>query len=359
VLTRALSALLLAYVLLAGGAAPVHAQEPAKKLSELSLEELMAVNIISLNVLGTHTHLAGQWMVSYEFMNMRMNGNRDGTARVSNQTVLDQFEVSPTDMTVQMHMPAVMYAPTNDLTLMAMLPLTRKSMNHIMRDGGAFSEESSGTGDLSLTALYTFFEAPEFRHRFLLNVSVSLPTGSINRTMDNLRMEYPMQLGSGSFEIAPGVTYLGQTRNWAVGAEAIPRLRLGENANGYRLGNQYRLSAWLARRLTEGLSASARIEGEVLQNIHGVDAALDPEDEPTKDVNIQGGKRLGVSIGLNLFAPTGPLRGHRLSVEGTLPLYQSLDGPQLETDWQLRIAWQWIFSGFGSTGKPKSSGGSR
>lgn len=358
-LTRPLSALSLAYVLLAGGAAPLHAQEPPAKLTELSLEELMAVNVISMNVLGTHTHLAGQWMVSYEFMSMRMNGNRDGTTRVSNQTVLDQFFASPTDMTAQLHMPSVMYAPTNDLTLMAMLPLIRKSMDHITRDGGGFGEKSSGIGDLSLTALYTVLEAREFRHRFLLNASVSLRTGSINRTQDDLRLEYPMQLGSGSFEIAPGATYLGQTHNWAVGAEVIPRIRLGENANGYRLGNQYRLSAWVVRRLTDGLSTSARIEGEVVERIHGVDAALDPEDEPTKDVNLQGGKRLGLSIGLNLFAPNGPLKGHRLSVEGMWPVYQSLDGPQLETDWQLRIGWQWIFSGYRSTVTAKGSGGSR
>jgi hypothetical protein len=357
VLTSARSALLLAYVLLAGRAAPLHAQEPPAKLTELSLEELMAVRVVSLNVLGTHTHLAGQWMVAYEFMNMRMNGNRDGTARVSNQTVLDRFEVSPTDMTVQMHMPTVMYAPTNDFTLMAMLPLTRKSMNHITRDGSRFDEKTSGIGDLSLTALYTFFEAREFRHRLLLSAGVGLPTGSITRTMDNLRLEYPMQLGSGSYEIAPGITYLGQTRNWAVGAEAISRIRVGENDNGYRLGNQYHLGSWVTRRLTDGLSASAKIEGDVVRRIHGLDPALDPEDEPTKDPAIQGGKRLGLSIGLNLFAPNGPLKGHRLAIEGTWPVYQSLDGPQLETDWQLRIGWQWIFSGYRSTAKATDSGG--
>jgi len=262
-------------------------------------------------------------------------------------------------MTVQMHMPAVMYAPTNDVTLMVMLPLLRKSMNHITRDGGAFGEKSSGIGDLSLTALYTFHATQEFRHRFLLNASVSLPTGSITRAQDNMRLEYPMQLGSGSFEISPGVTYLGQTPNWAVGAEVIPRIRLGENDNGYRLGNQYRLNTWAARRLSDMLSASAKIEGDVLQGIHGADPALDPEDEPTKDVNIQGGKRVSLSIGLNLFAPNGPLEGHRLSVEATRPVYESLDGPQLETDWQLRIGWQWIFRGYQSTAKATGSGGLR
>jgi hypothetical protein len=350
---RALSVLLLACALPAADAIPLHAQQSHPDLTDLSLEELLQVNVISLNVLGTHTHLAGQWMVSYEFMDMGMKGNRDGTSRVSNDQVLSKYMVSPTDMSFQVHMPALMYAPTDELTLMAMLPIYRKSMNHNMDDGGMPMEKTSGIGDLGLTALYTFYSAPELRHRLLLNASVNIPTGSIDEMMDDMRMEYPMQLGSGSYEIAPGITYLGQTRNWGDGAEFIPQIRLNNNSNGYRLGNQYHAKAWVARRLTDWLSASTKIEGDLTEKIHGVDAELDPMDEPTKDVNAQGGKQVGLSLGLNLFAPNGALAGHRLSIEGTVPVYRNLNGPQLETDWQLRIGWQWIFKGFQSAASGK------
>lgn len=355
---RPLSVLFLACAITAAPAAPLHAQGAPADLTDLSLEELLQVNVISLNVLGTHTHLAGQWMVSYEFMAMGMKGNRDGTSRVSNSDVLRQFAVAPTDMSFQMHMPALMYAPTNDLTLMAMLPVYRKSMNHVMQDGGTFSENTTGIGDVGLTALYAFYSAPELRHRFLLNATVNVPTGSIDETMDDMRLEYPMQLGSGSFDIAPGITYLGQSRNWADGAEVIPQIRLNNNDNGYRLGNQYRAKAWFARRLTDWLSASTMVEGDITDKIHGLDPELDPQDEPTKDINVQGGKRVGLSLGLNMFAPNGALAGHRLSIEGILPVYQSLNGPQLETDWQLRIGWQWIVKGFQSIPKPSASGSS-
>ena len=319
------------------------AQEPDQKLTDLSLEELMGLDIISINVLGTHTHLQGQWMVSYEYMHMSMRGERVGTQTVGNDTVLARFNASPTDMTMDMHMPMIMYAPTNDVTLTAMLPYVRKSMNHIDREGMRFIEESSGIGDLNVNALYTFYKTRTLAHRLILNAGLNLATGSITRTQDNLPLEYPMQSGSGSFELLAGMTYLGQTPNWAVGAEAIPRIRLNENSNHYRLGNQYRLTSWVARKWTDWLSVSARIDEQVLNAIHGADPALDPEDEPTKDPGIQGGNRVDLSVGMNLYAPKGALKGHRLAIEGTLPMYQSFDGPQLQTRWQVHVGWQWIF----------------
>lgn len=64
---------------------------------------------------------------------------------------------------------------------------------------------------------------------------------------------------------------------------------------------------------------------------------------PTADPNLRAGERLDILFGLNLFAVDGPLAGNRLAVEGGLPIYQRLDGPQLETSWRIQIAWDWTF----------------
>ncbi len=55
--------------------------------------------------------------------------------------------------------------------------------------------------------------------------------------------------------------------------------------------------------------------------------------------------RADLLFGANLLAPRelGLLAGHRLAVEGGLPVYQRLDGPQLETDWLLTVGWQKSF----------------
>ncbi len=334
--------LLCAALMLAMGGPPAEAQAPTD-YTKLNLEELMTLDVVSINVLGTHVHPAGQWMIGYEYMFDNMDGNRDGTHRVSDSRVLDAYNASPTDMTMQTHMLTLMYSPGNNLTLMGMLPQIIKSMNHVMRDGTHFSERSEGLGDAEVHALYTFFGTDNLLHRFILNGGVSFPTGSINRSMGGSRLEYPMQLGSGTVDLMPGITYLGQTELMAWGAEFEPTLRLGHNSNHYRLGNRYRLSGWGALKLTPAVSLSGRVDGEAWGDVRGRDSALDPTDEPTKDVSAQGGRRVDLMLGLNAYFPSGGFKGLRLAIEAGAPVYQSLNGPQLQTTWLARVGLQWAF----------------
>ncbi|MEK6223287.1 MAG: hypothetical protein N2A97_00300 [Thermodesulfobacteriales bacterium] len=104
-----------------------------------------------IGVMGGHTHHAGGLMLSYRYMYMSMDGNRIGTNRVSNQRVLQDFMVTPTDMDMQMHMFGLMYAPTDYITLMGMIPYVKKSMNHLTRSGVRFKTESEGLGDINFT----------------------------------------------------------------------------------------------------------------------------------------------------------------------------------------------------------------
>ena len=64
---------------------------------------------------------------------------------------------------------------------------------------------------------------------------------------------------------------------------------------------------------------------------------------PTADPANYGGKRLDVLMGLNFVVPRGYFKNHRLAIEGGLPIYQDLNGIQLETDWMLTAAWQYAF----------------
>jgi hypothetical protein len=321
---------------------PAEARE-STDLTTLGLEELMSLDVIAINVLGVHTHPPGQWMIGYEYMFDKMHGNADGTHRVSDSRVLDTYNAAPTDMTMQTHMVTAMYSPTNDLTLMGMLPYVVKSMKHVMRDGTRFEERSEGLGDVEAHALYTLFSTFGLRHRFILNGGVSFPTGAIDRSMGPNRLEYPMQLGSGTFDLMPGLAYLGQSELLAWGADFVPTLRVGQNSNDYRLGNVYRLSGWGALKLTERLSLSGRVVAQQWGNIHGRDPTLVTTDEPTKDVSAQGGRRVDLLLGLNAYFPTGGFKGLRLALEVGTPVYQWLNGPQLQTDLLVRAGWQWAF----------------
>lgn len=299
-----------------------------------------------IGVMGDHTHEAGEFMFSYRFMRMDMAGNREGTTDLTPAQVLQQFPVTPTEMTTDMHMLGAMYAPTDELTLSLMAPYISKSMEHVTRMGTRFTTQSDGFGDMRLMGLYKIFD--QNRQRLHLNAGISFPTGSTNRRDDtpagpNQVLPYPMQLGSGTFDLLPGITYLGQTDDWFWGGQALGTIRLGTNGNRYRLGNRFNLTGWGARRWNKWFSTSIRLNGATWGNISGADPRLNPAIIPTANPNLRGGTRLDVGLGLNFLVNKGILAGHRLAVEFALPVYQSLEGPQLETDWVLTLGWQKAF----------------
>ncbi|MDJ0844417.1 hypothetical protein [Crocosphaera sp.] len=297
-------------------------------------------------VMGEHIHSEGEIMVSYRYMLMEMEGSRVGTDDISDEKILEQFPVTPTRMTMQMHMFGMMYGITNNLTLMAMLPYVVKDMDHMTRMGRGFNTDSEGIGDIKVTGLYQVLN--ENRQRIHFNAGMSFPTGSIearDRTPagpDQL-LPYPMQLGSGTLDLNPGITYLGQTDEWSWGSQIIGTLRLGTNSNSYKFGDQIMLTAWGARKWSDWASTSLRIKGKNWGNISGKDSRLNPSIIPTADPTRRGGTQIDLGFGLNLFVPEGDLRTGRLAIEFEVPIYRALQGPQLETDWQLTAGLQFSF----------------
>lgn len=329
-----------------GEEADERSRRSAGQLAELSLEELMNVTLNAMGITGIHhTHEAGELMVGVSSMFMGMDGNRSGTSHRSKSQVLADYMVSPTDMDMQMTMLHLMYAPSDRVTLMAMLPYTHKSMHHVTAMAQKFRTRSEGLGDFEVTTLLSAWRNEG--QRLIFTSGVSFPTGSIKEKdgtpMGKVRLPYPMQLGSGTFDLRPGMTYLGHTLDWAWGARSAGTIRLGKNDNHYRLGNEAEVTVWGTRRVTSWLSASLRLDWSWWGNIDGADPQLNPALVPTADPNRRGGHRLDFLPGVNIFQLEGPLAGNRFTIEGGVPLYQWLYGPQLETDWMLSAAWDWTF----------------
>ena len=302
-----------------------------------------------IGVMGDHTHNAGEFMLSYRYMYMDMQGMRNGTNNLSNQQVLEDYMVTPLKMDMQMHMFGLMYAPTDYITLMGMVPYIKKSMSHLTRMGARFKTESEGFGDIKFTGLIKVFD--NYDQRIHINAGMSFPTGSIDKKDDtpmgsNQQLPYPMQLGSGTFDLLPGITYLGQHNDISWGAQVSGVIRLGENDRDYRLGNRFDATAWGAYDWFNWVSTSARMDWQSWGNIHGADSALNPGMVPTADTDNQGGNRLDLLFGMNFYVPEGPtlIKGQRLAVEFGFPIYQDLDGPQLETDWVLWLGWQYAWA---------------
>ena len=69
-----------------------------------------------------------------------------------------------------------------------------------------------------------------------------------------------MQLGSGTYDFEPAITYLAQTENYSYGAQLGGILRIGENDQDYTVGNKFEATLWGARKITDSLSTSAKLD---------------------------------------------------------------------------------------------------
>ncbi len=275
-------------------------------------------------VMGDHAHHKGGWMVSYRYMAMHMEGVGGGDA--------SGYMMRPESMDMQMHMVGAMYAPTKNLTLAMMVPYIIKDMDMVRGPLSLpRSAHTEGVGDIRLAGVYNLWSSHV--QQVLLNLALGLPTGSIDEeNAAGNRLGYPMQLGSGSYSLMPGVTYTGLSNGWGWGAQAKASFQLNENKHDYQLGNRYDLQVWGLRDLCKSSAISLRLNGWHRDNIDGADPTLAVAMSPGNDPDKRAATRLDALVGID-YRPTGKVTGLRLAIEGGVPLYQDLDGPQLEGEW--------------------------
>ena len=312
-----------------------------------------AITHAPIGVMGDHMHVKGEMMFSYRAMRMEMDGMRAGEDDVDPREVTGRmgmpgdYMVSPVNMTMDMHMFGLMYAPSDDVTLMVMAPWIELEMDHVTRMGAEFTTETSGLGDVKLGALLRLadYEKNGVHSRWHVTTGFSAPTGSLDEEDDTpagrAQLPYPMQLGSGTWDFRPALTWQGYKQRWNFGAQLSAVLPLeARNDEGYRLGNRYELTQWLAWSLNDSFSFSARLISSHWSGIVGERDDLNPGMVSTADTSNSGGQRVDAALGVNYMVRSGALKGNRLALEAQGPLHQDLDGVQLETDWTVTLGWQ-------------------
>lgn len=301
-----------------------------------------------------HLHPAKMWMANFRFSRTDMNGLRDGTTDIAVEQVSPVgsspygYMMTPTKMTMDMYMLMAMYGVTDRLTLMAMGSYQFNKMDMLMNMGmGNVAQPPSrteGFGDTELAASYGI------ARNLVGTLAVSIPTGGISHTTTMMGMEfrapYDMQTGSGTFDLKPSLTYNATSGDaaWNWGAQGTWVWRMGTNRNDYRLGDILKATTWLQRAVGPA-AIWLRLSYADTGRIHGSDPEIDKIQDPVMgapspdaDPANYGGQRfdgfLGASIG------DGPVS---LGVEGGIPLYQSLNGLQLKTEWFLTAGLQVMF----------------
>ena len=310
-----------------------------------------------MGVYGAHVIKPGKWLFAYNYGHMAMDGNLTKTASVSTDELLQRYNVVPVNMTVDMHMFCLMRGMTEKFTLMAMMPYNLKSMTMVMRTkpkvplaGTVYETKADGIGDVQLGGLYQIYRSP--MHQVVFYGALSIPTGSIDvrddtPTKPNAKLGYTMQLGTGTFDLVPALTYMGKWERLLWGGQVSGVIRFYDNRNHYHWGSRYRLTSWLGYRVFSNpiysCITSLRLDWQSWGNINGADPEMNPAATPGADPSLRGGSRLDILPGFNIYIDKGKLKGNRLFVEGGVPLYQYLSGPQGRTTWVISAGWKFIF----------------
>lgn len=321
-------------------------------------------------VMGRHLLPEGKVMLGYSLGMMRMEGLASGTTGldpiVAATSVPNRFfglpmqprtlRVIPEEMDMQMHMFSAMYGASDRVTLMAMVPYVEKSMTATTYAGpagtrvlGSNKMRSEGLGDVTVGAVIGLHK--KGRGALNMGIGASLPTGSISErgrmlspmgTTPEMRMAYGMQLGSGTLDLKPSLTWTsGKGRlNW--GAQVSGVIRTGDNAAGYTLGDVAAVTAWASYKPSRWFSYSARLEATSQGRIRGIDPFI-RGPMPGSDPANYGGEAVIAYLGAELTPPSGALKGHRIGLEIGLPAYQKVNGVQLRRDWSAMMAWRKAF----------------
>lgn len=302
---------------------------------------------------GAYLLPAGEFMVSYSFMSRYMEGSLMGTDSVDLDDILEYWTVAPVDQKTHVHSVRVMYGITDDLSVEAVTQFRFHNIESwtatTTRGVYSFYEtEAYGFDNVEATLYWSVFKEGPYRAH--LHAGISVPfLGGIDDYDDNaiygrkVYSPYTAQIGSGTFDPLPGFTFQVQNEMGSFGLQGKGRIHIGENAEGWARGNRWMGTAWAAYRFSDYISASGRVVAETWGDIEGSDDRLDWEFSPAANPYSIGGTIVDLPLGINLHMPDGVLAGYRFAVEGWIPLYQDLNGPQLAHDWSVQAAIHKIF----------------
>jgi hypothetical protein len=242
-----------------------------------------------------------------------------------------------------------MYGVTGKFTLMAMANYNHMSMTMNMIPGSlmfmngewvvmgpansSMKMKSSGISDCKLYGIYKLRNGES--STLVGSMGINIPTGSIQLSGDSAHMNqgqhmtYMMQMGSGTVDIIPGITYLKRCGKitWSTQMNAI--IRPTYNSQHYRYGNELNVNGWAAWRMHPKVSASLRCDATFSGSIMGYDSNIEADLEPGANPANYGGMRIAGYAGINYYINKGVLSDSKIALEFGLPVYQQVNGIQL------------------------------
>ncbi len=290
---------------------------------------------------------AKEWMVYVRYERIEQDGMRDDMEDLSSQEIFDMgYEVAAEEMSTDVLDLQMFYGWDERWTLFAELPWIARKMDNETDTGDGFETEANGIGDLKLGTVRALHQGDG--RKLVANLGLSIPTGSVDeadhdQNGERITLPYSMQIGTGTYNLHPGLSWLVQYDTWSWGAQGQWRLRVGRNDEDWAKSNEGDLSVWVAKGFSPSVSGSLRLRGYFWGDIHGESDELDPTVSPLNDRHTQGGERYDLVGGLTWQLGGGYETVRTLSVEVGKPVVEWLDGPGLSTDIYLLLGWRYSF----------------
>ena len=293
--------------------------------------------VFPAGVKGGKNMMSKKIMFGYKFGTMDMDCCGTGTSDASNNFIQAAgYTMAPIDMSMDMHMFSAMYAVNNKFSVMAMLPYIEKEMEMEMLTGmmaGRYNTTSSrGVGDLSIAGLYKISDKSNFK------LALSIPTGEFDEKDHNLSgtlvtLPYPMQLGSGTYDIALGYSYHNILDDWSYGFQLNALKRIDYNSEGWKYGDRREVSAWVAKPVSKLVSLSFGLDIEHQENINGKSANRNNMTPTWSEYN-HSYLRVSSNVGLNYKIPK--LKS-RIGIQCGTPIYNDANGIQMEPEFKCNL----------------------
>lgn len=316
-------------------------------------------NLTPAGVMISHVHPKNEWMVSYRYMQMGMGTPVQGNSSISELAIYNTYLTYSPAMQMDMHMGMGMVGLTDRLTAMVMLNYLVTKMDMQMLGGhshtmngipmsSVMEMNTQGLGDTKFQLLYGIIKNE--RIQLLMNLGTSIPTGSIQQKGNAEDMFYPtsrlpymMQLGSGTIDFQPGITYVYQKDKLAYSVQAQGTIRPFVNTVGYRYGNELNTTAWLGYNWWKGFGSTIRVEGNWMSALRGTDKSIYAFNEISANPTNYGGSRVQGHLGLSYQFEEGFIANHRIAIEAGLPIYQHWKGIQNKLNQTWIVSWSYSF----------------
>jgi hypothetical protein len=321
------------------------------EMADLSLQELFA---LSTDDMDMRTYEL--WNFNFIYKRSKLSGYLDGDDKISNDEVYfdgneprtdDNYPILPTTITQESYIANISYYLAAEQSISISLPYIVQSTDHISLVPGYddFNISSDGIGDITVN--FTTLLQRWDNEKLSLSIGLSLPTGSIDekgdtpRALGDQQLPYTMQLGSGTWDLPVGLSYISDENSYLWGANLFAKIRSGKNDRDYRVGNRFAASLWGKWNVSHAFHPIMKVVFQDWGEIIGQDNEITVPNPQfpypagiTKPSNY-GGKKVSVVIGADIM-----IYSKGFTIEIGKPIYQDLNGIQTKETLNVSLNWQ-------------------